>query len=217
MKFFLDTAHLPHLQRAVELGVCDGVTTNPTLIAREGKPHKQVIQAIAELVSGPISIETTANDAGTMIEQGLELRGWARSAVIKVPMTMEGLAACRALRAREVPVNVTLCFSGNQALLACKAGATYVSPFVGRLDDVGQMGMEVVEEAVRIIERYGFPTQVIASSIRQARQVTQAALLGAHVATLPFAVVEQLFHHPLTDAGQARFLADAGVVPSRKP
>ncbi len=209
MKFFLDTANLEEIRQAVAWGLCDGVTTNPTLVAREGREHKAQILEIARLVGGPISVETTSDDAEEMVRQGVEFAGWAPNVVVKVPMTPQGLQACRQLRGRGVAVNVTLTFSANQALLACKAGATFVSPFVGRLDDIGHDGMQVVRDAVQMVRTYGFSTQVLAASLRHPLHVTAAALAGAHIATMPFKVLEQLFKHALTDVGQARFLADA--------
>ena len=209
MKFFLDTANLEEIRQAVAWGLCDGVTTNPTLVVKEGREHKAQILEIAKMVTGPISVETITNDADEMVRQGVAYATWAPNVVIKVPMTPHGLQACRRLRERGILVNVTLTFSANQALLAGKAGATFVSPFVGRLDDIGHDGMQVVRDAVRIVRNYGFETQVLASSLRHPLHVTTAALAGAHVATMPFKVLEQLFKHTLTDVGQERFLADA--------
>ncbi len=209
MRFFLDTANLEEIHRATAWGLCDGVTTNPTLVAREGREHQAQILEIARVVSGPISVETISNDADEMVRQGTEYATWAPNVVVKVPMTPAGLQACQQLRAQDIPVNVTLTFSTNQALLAAKAGATFVSPFVGRLDDIGHDGMQVVREAVQVMRTYAFPTQVLASSLRHPLHVTAAALAGAPVATMPFKVLEQLFKHTLTDVGQERFLADA--------
>jgi transaldolase len=209
MRFFLDTANLDEIRRATAWGLCDGVTTNPTLVAKEGCDHRTQIQEIAKVVSGPISVETSSNDVEEMVRQGREFATWAPNVVVKVPMTPNGLVACRRLRSEGIPVNVTLVFSANQALLACKAGATYVSPFVGRLDDIGHDGMEVVRQAVAIVDHYGFETEVLASSLRHPLHVTEAALAGAPIATMPFKVLEQLFKHVLTDVGQERFLADA--------
>lgn len=209
MRFFLDTANLDEIRQATAWGLCDGVTTNPTLVAKEGRDHRTQIQEIARVVSGPISVETSSNDVEEMVRQGREFATWAPNVVVKVPMTPNGLVACRRLRSEGIPVNVTLVFSANQALLACKAGATYVSPFVGRLDDIGHDGMEVVRQAVAIVDQYGFETEVLASSLRHPLHVTEAALAGAPIATMPFKVLEQLFKHVLTDVGQERFLADA--------
>jgi len=209
MRFFLDTANLDEIRQAVGWGLCDGVTTNPTLVTKEGREHKAQILEIAKMVQGPISVETTSNNPEEMVRQGLDYATWAPNVVIKVPMTPNGLLACRRLRERGMRVNVTLTFSANQALLAGKAGATFVSPFVGRLDDIGHDGMQVVRDAVQIVRHYGFETQVLASSLRHPLHVTAAALCGAHVATMPFKVLEQLFKHTLTDVGQERFLADA--------
>lgn len=209
MRFFLDTANLEEIRQGVAWGLCDGVTTNPTLVVKEGREHRAHILEIARIVKGPISVETTSNDPEEMVRQGSEFATWAPNVVVKVPMTPAGLLACRGLRAKAIPVNVTLTFSANQALLACKAGATYVSPFVGRLDDIGHDGMQVVRDAVVIVRNYGFDTQVLASSLRHPLHVTEAAKVGAQVATMPFKVLEQLFKHTLTDVGQERFLADA--------
>lgn len=209
MKFFLDTANLDELRQAVAWGLCDGATTNPSLVAKEGREHHAHILEIAKIVKGPISVETTSNDADEMVRQGEEFATWAPNVVVKVPMTTEGLAACRRLRAKGIPVNVTLAFSANQALLACKAGASYVSPFVGRLDDVGHDGMAVVAETVEIFQRYDIPTQVLAASLRHPRHVVLAAKAGAHVATMPYSVLMAMLRHPLTDVGIERFLADA--------
>ncbi len=209
MKFFLDTANLEEIRQVVAWGLCDGVTTNPTLVAKEGREHKAQILEITKIVRGPISVETISNDADEMVRQGVGYAAWAPNVVVKVPMTPNGLQACRRLRERGIPVNVTLIFSANQALLAAKAGATFVSPFVGRLDDIGHDGMQVVRDAVQIVRTYGFETQVLASSLRHPLHVTAAALCGSHVATMPFKVLEQLFKHALTDVGQERFLADA--------
>lgn len=212
MKFFLDTANLEELRQAVAWGLCDGATTNPTLVAKEGREHKAHILEIAKIVKGPISVETTSNDPDEMTRQGEDFATWAPNVAVKVPMTPPGLAACRRLRAKNIPVNVTLAFSANQALLAAKAGATYVSPFVGRLDDIGHDGMQVVRDAVVIIRTYGFDTKVLASSLRHPLHVLEAAKAGAPISTLPFKVVEQLFKHALTDVGQEKFLADAAAL-----
>jgi len=209
MKFFLDTANLDEIRQAAVWGLCDGVTTNPTLVAREGREHRAQILEIARIVTGPISVETTSNDTEEMVRQGVEYAAWAPNVVVKVPMTPPGLAACRRLRERAIGVNVTLVFSANQALLAAKAGATFVSPFVGRLDDIGHDGMQVVRDAVAIFRTYGLATKVLAASLRHPLHVTAAALAGAPIATMPFKVLEQLFKHALTDVGQERFLADA--------
>lgn len=208
MKFFLDTANLEEIRTVNRWGILDGVTTNPTLVAKEGMDYRAVVREIAAVTSGPISVETTSDQAGEMIAQGKEYATWANNVVVKVPATVDGITAAAALAREGVRINVTLTFSVNQAILAAKVGATFVSPFLGRLDDIGHDGMQVVRDAVQIFKTYGFATQVLASSLRHPLHVTQAALAGAHIATMPFKVAEQLFKHPLTDAGQERFLAD---------
>lgn len=208
MKFFLDTANLEEIRTAHRWGILDGVTTNPTLVAREGMDYRTVVREIAAVTTGPISVETTSDRADEMLAQGKDYATWAPNVVVKVPATADGIAAGAALVRDGIRINVTLTFSVNQALLAAKVGATFVSPFVGRLDDIGHDGMQVVRDAVQIFKTYGFTTQVLASSLRHPLHVTQAALAGAPIATIPFKVVEQLFKHPLTDLGQERFLSD---------
>ncbi len=208
MKFFLDTANLEEIRTVHRWGILDGVTTNPTLVAKEGMDYRAVVREIAAITSGPISVETTSDQAGEMIAQGKDYATWAPQVVVKVPATVDGITAAAALAREGVRINVTLTFSVNQAILAAKVGAYFVSPFLGRLDDIGHDGMQVVRDAVQIFKTYGFTTQVLASSLRHPLHVTQAALAGAHIATMPFKVAEQLFKHPLTDAGQERFLAD---------
>jgi transaldolase len=208
MKFFIDTANVDEIREAASLGVLDGVTTNPSLVAREGRKFHDVLREIVSIVNGPISAEVTAVDRDGMLRQGHELSKIHPNIVVKVPLTKEGLQTCRALRSDGINVNVTLCFSASQALLAAKANASYVSPFVGRLDDVSHEGMELIREIRTIYDNYGFETEILAASIRHPIHVVQAALAGADVATMPFKVVTQLLHHPLTDLGQAQFLAD---------
>lgn len=208
MKFFLDTANLEEIRAVHRWGILDGITTNPTLVSREGMDYRTAVREIASITSGPISVETTSDKADEMIRQGHEYATWEPNVVVKVPATTDGIMAGAALAREGVRINVTLTFSVNQALLAAKVGAYFVSPFLGRLDDIGQDGMQVVRDAVQIFRTYGFATQVLASSIRHPLHVTQAALAGAHIATIPFKVAEQLFKHPLTDLGQERFLAD---------
>ncbi len=208
MKFFLDTANLEEIRTVHRWGILDGVTTNPTLVAKEGMDYRAVVREIAAITSGPISVETTSDQTGEMIAQGKDYATWAPQVVVKVPATVDGITAAAALAREGVRINVTLTFSVNQAILAAKVGAYFVSPFLGRLDDIGHDGMQVVRDAVQIFKTYGFATQVLASSLRHPLHVTQAALAGAHIATMPFKVAEQLFKHPLTDAGQERFLAD---------
>jgi len=208
MKFFLDTAHVPDLRTAHGWGLLDGVTTNPTLVSKEGQDYRNLIREIASFVSGPISVETTTDDPAEMIRQGREYVTWAPNVVVKVPATPTGLQAATTMRADGIKINVTLTFSLNQALLAAKVGATFVSPFVGRLDDIGQDGMELVREIVQVYRTYGYATQVLAASLRHPLHVVEAARAGAHIATMPFKVLEQLFQHPLTAVGQERFLTD---------
>ena len=208
MKFFLDTANLDEIRAAVAWGQVDGVTTNPSLIAREGRALKPVIGAIAELVSGPLSVEVLATDAAGMLSEAHDYCTWAPNVVIKLPMTEAGLQVTRVLSREGIKTNVTLVFSANQALLAARAGATYVSPFVGRLDDVGLDGMELIREILTIYRHYDLTTEVLVASVRHPLHVTQAAMLGAHVATMPFKVLQQMFKHPLTDIGIEKFLAD---------
>jgi len=216
MKFFIDTANVKAIKEMADLGVLDGVTTNPTLVAKEGRDFLEVLREICEIVDGPISAEVISLEAEGMVREARELAKIHKNIVIKIPMTREGLKATKALSREGIKTNVTLIFSSNQALLAAKAGATYVSPFVGRLDDIGQVGMDVVREIVTIYENYGYSTQVIVASIRHPLHVIEAAMAGAHVATIPPAVIEQLINHPLTDIGIQRFLADWEKVP-RKP
>ena len=208
MKFFIDTANIAEIREAQSLGILDGVTTNPSLIAKEGKPFKATILEICNTVDGPVSIEVTALDAPGMIEQGREFATWHKNAVIKLPTTREGVKACKKLTDSGIKVNMTLCFSATQALIVAKAGATYVSPFVGRLDDISQDGMELIGQIVQIYENYDFLTQVLAASIRHPIHVVESALAGAHVATIPWKVLDMMFNHPLTDKGLAAFLKD---------
>jgi transaldolase len=208
MKFFLDTANVEEIRKAVELGACDGVTTNPSLIMKEGKDHKTIIQEIAKIVKGPISVEGIADDSEGMIREASEFSKWAQNIVIKVPMTREGLKAVRHLESKGIKTNVTLVFSASQALLAAKAGASYISPFVGRLDDVSEDGMDLIYSIMDIYENYSFKTQVIVASIRHPMHVVDAALAGAHIATVPAAIMEKLWTHPLTDKGIEQFKKD---------
>jgi transaldolase len=208
MKLFLDTANLEEIKKANEMGVIRGVTTNPSIIAREGRNFQQVIREICTIVNGPISVEVISNQADGMVEEAISLAAMHPNIVIKVPMTAEGLKAVKVLSAKGIRTNVTLIFSANQALLAASAGASFVSPFVGRLDDINHDGMKVVEETVTILRNYGFSTEVIAASIRNPLHVKKAALVGAHIATIPYSVLMQMVQHPLTDAGIEKFLAD---------
>ena len=208
MKFFLDTASLTEIREGAKLGIIDGITTNPSLAAKEGRAFKDIILEICSLIDGPISAEVTTTEAEAMIEQARELRSWHRNIVVKIPLTREGIRAMATLRTENTRINVTLVFSPSQAILAAKAGATYVSPFLGRLDDISHGGMEVVRDIVTIYRQYGFETQVLAASLRHPLHVVEAAKAGAHVATMPFKVFEMLFKHPLTDRGLEAFLKD---------
>jgi transaldolase len=209
MKFFLDTANLNEIREAAAYGFADGVTTNPTLIAKEGDvDFKKHIAAICEIVQGPVSAETTSNDKDEMVRQGLEYSKIAPNVVIKCPLTRDGLKATRQLSDQGIKVNVTLCFSPAQAILAAKAGASFISPFLGRLDDVGENGMELLQSIIEIYQNYPWKTEVLAASLRHPIHVIEAARLGADIATIPFKVIDQLFNHPLTEKGQAQFLAD---------
>ena len=209
MKFFLDTANLKEIREGMEMGLCDGVTTNPSLVAKEGGvDFKQHVAAICEIVKGPVSAEVTSQDLEGMIREGLEYSKIAPNVVIKCPLTRDGLKATRHLADEAIRVNVTLCFSPAQAILAAKAGASFISPFLGRLDDIGENGLNLLQSIVEIYQNYTWKTEVLAASLRHPIHVIEAARMGADIATMPFKVVEQLFNHPLTDKGQAQFLAD---------
>lgn len=208
MKFFIDTANIDEIREAHSMGMVDGVTTNPSLIAKEGRKFEELIGEICEIVDGPISAEVIALDADGMVSEARELAKIHKNIVIKIPMTVDGLKATRTLAGEGIKTNVTLVFSPLQALMAAKAGATYVSPFVGRLDDFSQEGMDLVDQIVQIYENYGYDTEVIVASIRNPVHVLESALMGAHVATIPFSVLSKLAAHPLTDKGIAAFLAD---------
>jgi transaldolase len=208
MKFFVDTGNLKEIEALVPLGIVDGVTTNPSLIAREGRDFKQVIAEICSIVDGPISAEAVSLEADKMIAEGTELAKIHKNIVVKLPMTKDGLKATKALAAMGINVNMTLVFSPTQALLAAKVGAAYVSPFVGRLDDISHYGMDLVRQIVAIYDNYGYGTEVIVASVRNPLHVVDAALAGAHIATIPFGVIDQLVKHPLTDLGIEKFLAD---------
>jgi transaldolase len=208
MQFFIDTANLNEIREANDLGILDGVTTNPSLIAKEGKPFKETILKICEVVNGPVSTEVIATECGGMLKEGRDYATWHKNIVVKLPTTREGVKACKALSSDGIKTNLTLCFSPNQALLVAKAGATYVSPFVGRLDDISQDGMALIKDIVQIYKNYGYKTQVLAASLRHPLHVAQAALAGAHVGTIPAKVIEQMFKHPLTDKGLENFLSD---------
>jgi transaldolase len=208
MQLFLDTAKISEIEKGLEWGMVDGMTTNPTLIAKEGRKYLEAVKEIARLVPGPVSGEVLATEFDAIMKEGRILAELADNVVVKVPLTPPGLKAVRALREEGITTNVTLCFSAAQALLAAKAGAGYISPFVGRLDDVGENGMALVAQIIEIYDSYDFDTQVLVASVRSPMHVVEAARLGADVATLPFKILEQLYQHPLTDLGLARFLSD---------
>jgi transaldolase len=208
MQFFLDTADLDEIKTALDWGMIDGITTNPSLIAKQGKPYLPTVKEIANLVPGPVSGEVLALDYDEMFDQAHRLAALAENVVVKVPLNPQGLKLVRVLAGEGIKTNVTLCFSAAQALVAAKAGATYISPFVGRLDDVGEEGMKLIEDVVGIYQNFEFATQVLVASARHPIHVVQAAQLGADVVTIPFKVLEQLYKHPLTDLGLDRFLAD---------
>lgn len=210
MKFFLDTANLDELKRGAVWGIVDGVTTNPTLIAKEGRPIEEQIRLICGIVDGDISAEVVSTEAAVMVKEGRKLAAIHKNVVVKCPLTRDGIQATSELSKEGFRVNVTLCFSAGQALLAAKAGAYIVSPFVGRLDDVGAVGMDLVRDIVQIYGNYGYKTQVLAASLRSPLHVIDAALAGAQIATMPFKVLDMLFNHPLTDKGLEQFLKDWG-------
>ena len=214
MKFFIDTADINEIREAKDMGLLDGVTTNPSLIAKTGRPFKDVIDEICELVDGPISAEVVSTDAEGIIEEAKKLVKIHPNIVVKVPLITEGLKAVAWCTENNIKTNVTLCFSPVQALLAAKAGATYISPFVGRLDDISTEGMELIRQIVHIYDTYDFDTEVLVASVRSPMHVLESALAGAHVATIPFNVIQKLAQHPLTDIGLAKFLADWEKVPS---
>jgi len=215
MKFFIDTANIQEIKEGINLGMVDGVTTNPSLIAREKKGFEEIVKEILEVVDGPVSLEAISLDVRGMVKEGKKLAKLGENAVIKVPLTTEGLKATRILATEGIRVNQTLIFSPLQALLAAKAGAAYVSPFVGRLDDVSHDGMEIVDQIITIFDNYGFETEVIVASVRHPRHVLEAALMGADIATIPFKVIAQLAKHPLTDQGIDMFLSDWKKVPKK--
>jgi transaldolase len=208
MKFFVDSAELSEIREIVELGLADGVTTNPSLLAKTGRPYATVLREICEIMDGPVSAAVIAPDAPAMLEEGQKLAALHRNIVVKCPMTIEGLKATKALTSRGIRVNVTLIFSPLQALAAAKCGASFLSPFVGRLDDIGQDGLLLIDQIVHIMENYDFPAEVLVASIRSPLHLLHAAEAGAHVATLPASVIKQIIQHPLTEAGLEKFLAD---------
>jgi len=213
MKLFIDSADIKEIREANAMGVIDGVTTNPSLVAKTGRDFKSVIKDILAEINGPISLEVTSLESKGMVEEAVKLADLSKNVVVKIPTTTEGLKAIKILSQKKIHTNATLCFSPNQALLVAKAGATYVSPFVGRLDDITHVGMDLIHDIVQIYDNYSFETQVIVASIRNPLHVREAALVGAHVATVPFSVIQQLMKHPLTDIGIDKFLKDWERVP----
>lgn len=213
MKFFIDTANVAHIRAANELGIISGVTTNPSLIAKEGRDFKEVVQEITSIVDGPISAEVISLEAEGMVKEGLELAKIHKNIVIKVPITLEGLKAVKILSSQGIKTNVTLIFSANQALMAARAGATYVSPFLGRLDDISMNGLGLIEEIVQIFEMHWIETEIISASIRNPIHVLEAAKAGSHISTIPYNVIVSLISHPLTDQGIEKFLKDWESVP----
>lgn len=213
MKFFIDTADLKEIRDAAAMGVIDGVTTNPSLVAKSGRKYLDVVKEICEVVDGPISAEVLSTDYDGMMAEALDWAKVHKNVVVKLPLTLDGLRATKACASKGIHTNVTLCFSANQALLAAKAGATYISPFVGRLDDISEDGMSLIGDIVTIYQNYDFATKVLVASVRHPIHVSQAALLGADVCTIPYKVIEQLAKHPLTDAGLAKFVEDAKKIP----
>ncbi len=208
MKFFIDSANIGEIKEAASLGVLDGVTTNPSLVAKEGKDFRKLLEEICAIVDGPISAEVVSTDFDRMMKEGRELSRIHKNIVVKVPLIKEGLKAVKALKTEGIRCNVTLCFSPNQALLAAKAGAYFISPFIGRLDDVSHDGMELIRQIVTIYRNYSFQTEVLVASVRHPLHVVEAAMIGAHICTIPFKVIDQLIKHPLTDVGLEKFLAD---------
>ena len=208
MKFFVDTANIEEIENLIPTGLVDGVTTNPSLIAKQGEDMAKTIKAICSIVSGPVSAEVTATEFSKMLEEGEYLASLAKNVAVKVPLTVDGLKTCKALREKGTMVNVTLCFSAAQALLAAKSGATFISPFVGRLDDIGEKGMDLIDDIVVMYENYAFDTEVLVASVRSKQHLIDAAVIGAHVSTLPPKVIYELYEHPLTDKGLKTFLDD---------
>ncbi len=208
MKFFIDTANIDEIREAASLGILDGVTTNPSLVYKSGKDFRKLLDEILEIVDGPVSAEVIATDYEGILKEAREYASIHKNIVVKVPLIKEGLKAVKTLSDENINTNVTLCFSPTQALLAAKAGATYISPFIGRLDDISTNGMELIEQIVQIYRNYSYETQVLVASVRHPLHVVEAALIGADVCTIPFAVINKLFNHPLTDSGLDKFLSD---------
>jgi len=217
VKFFLDTANLDELKKGASWGIVDGVTTNPSLIAKEGRPIEEQVRMICDIVDGDVSAEVVSTESGAMITEGLKLAKIHKNIVVKCPLTRDGIKATSALSKEGIRVNVTLCFSAGQALLAAKAGAYIISPFVGRLDDVGAVGMDLIRSITQIYKNYGYKTQVLAASLRGPTHVIDSALAGAHIGTMPFKVLDMLFNHPLTDKGLDQFLKDYNKVFAETP
>ena len=216
MKFFIDTADIEEIKKARELGILDGVTTNPSLVSKIGRPYREVLEEVAAEVEGPVSAEVISVEYEGMVKEGRDLAKIGDNINIKIPLIEEGLRAVKTLTADGIPTNVTLCFNAVQALMAAKAGATYISPFVGRLDDISQEGMEVVDDISTIYNNYGYETEIIVASIRHPLHMKYAALSGAHIATIPFSVFQKLVKHPLTDIGLEKFLADYSRIAEKK-
>lgn len=216
MQIFIDSAEVSELKKGADTGLVDGCTTNPTLAAKAGRDYNDVLKEICSIIKGPVSAETISLDADGMVKEGIAFSKIAKNIVVKVPMTVEGMKACQRLTKKEIKVNVTLVFSANQALLAAKSGAFMVSPFVGRLDDIGKIGMDVVREIKQVYDNYKFTTQILVASVRNPIHVLDAAKIGADIATVPYSVFEQLFKHSLTDVGIKKFLEDWEKVPKKK-
>src|SRR6266568_3673082 len=208
MKFFIDTANVKEIREANDMGILDGVTTNPSLVSKEGRDFKEILKEICSIVNGPVSAEVVSVEADAMVKEGRDLAAVHKNIVVKVPLIPEGLKACKALTSQGIRVNVTLCFSPSQALLAAKAGAWCVSPFIGRLDDISEDGMGLIQDIVTIYRNYHFKTKVLVASVRHPQHVVEAAKIGGDICTMPFAVFKQLVQHPLTDIGLKKFLAD---------
>ena len=216
MQIFIDSADIKDIRKAADAGLCDGVTTNPSLIMKAGRDYNEALKEICSVVKGPVSAETVALDADGMVKEGVAFSKIAKNIIVKVPMTVEGMKACQQLTKQGIKANVTLCFSANQALLAAKSGAFIISPFVGRLDDIGEVGMDLIKDIRLIYDNYDFKTQILVASVRNTAHVLEAAKIGADIATLPYSVFEQLFKHTLTDVGIKKFLEDWEKVPKKK-
>ena len=216
MQIFIDSADVSEIKKAAEAGLCDGVTTNPTLIMKAGRDYNEALKEICLIVKGPVSAETISLEAEGMVKEGVAFSRIAKNIIVKVPMTLEGMKACQRLTKQGIRVNVTLCFSANQALLAAKSGAFIISPFVGRLDDIGEIGMNLIKDIRQIYDNYEFKTQILVASIRNPIHVLESAKMGADIATMPYSVFEQLFKHALTDSGVKKFLEDWEKVPKKR-